>query len=303
MRRQGEGPGSAAATGATPRIAVVMISRNRADEAVAAVERLLRLPEQPEIVVVDNGSTDGTADQLAVRAVPGMTLIRSDENLGAAGRNVGVRLTDAPFVAFCDDDTAWVPGSLQRAVELLESHPDLGLICGRVLVGDDGREDPITPVMAGSALPRRPDRPGHPILGFLACAAVVRRSAYLAAGGFERRFVVGGEEELLALDLAAAGWGLSYISDVVVRHQPSPRRDTGDRRRIQARNALWAAWLRHPPDLAWARTARLGRQALRDTAVRRGFAEAARGLPWVIRSRRPLPQAVADAARQLYSTP
>ncbi|HYH49625.1 MAG TPA: glycosyltransferase family 2 protein [Acidimicrobiia bacterium] len=287
------------ATEASPRIAVVMITRNRADEAVAAVDRLVRLPEQPEVVVVDNASTDGTSDRLAARAFPAVTLIRCQENLGAAGRNVGVRRTGAPFVAFCDDDTAWLPGSLRRAAELLASHPDLGLICGRVVIGDGGREDPIAAVMAASPLPRPPGWPGYPILGFLACASVVRRSAFLAAGGFERRFVVGGEEELLALDLAAAGWGLSYIPDIVVRHDPSPRRDTADRRRIQARNALWSTWLRHPPDLAWARTARLGRQALYDSAVRRGFTEAARDLPWVIRSRRRLPPAVANAARQL----
>jgi GT2 family glycosyltransferase len=277
-------------------IAVVMITRNRADEAVAAVGRLLALPERPEIVVVDNGSSDGTAERLA-RAQPGAMVVRSAGNLGAAGRNVGVGLTGAPSIAFCDDDTAWAPGSLQTAAGLLESHSDLALVCGRMLVGDDGREDPVCAAMAASPLPVHPGRPGFPVLGFLACAAVVRRSAFLAAGGFERRFVVGGEEELLALDLAAAGWGLAYVPEVVVHHYPSRRRDTLDRRRTLARNALWVSWLRHPPDLIRARTARLGRQALSDGAVRRGLADAAGQFRWVIRSRRRLPPAVVEARR------
>jgi GT2 family glycosyltransferase len=275
-----------------------MITRNRADEAVASVGRLRTLPEQPEIVVVDNGSSDGTAEQLA-RSHPGTMVVRATENLGGAGRNVGVELSGASCVAFCDDDTAWEPGSLRRAAELLASHADLALVCGRVLVGDDGREDPIGAAMEASPLPVQSGLPGFPVLGFLACAAMVRRSAFLAAGGFERRFLVGGEEELLALDLAAAGWGLSYVPDVVVHHHPSPRRDSGHRRRLQARNALWASWLRHPPDLVRARTARVGREALRDRDVRRGVAEAARQLPWVVRSRRRLPPAVADAVRLL----
>jgi GT2 family glycosyltransferase len=172
-----------------------------------------------------------------------------------------------------------------------------------VLVGDDAREDPVCAAMASSPLPVRPGRPGVPVLGFLACAAVVRRSAFLAAGGFERRFVVGGEEELLALDLASAGWGLAYVPEVVVHHHPSPRRDTGDRRRVQARNALWVSWLRHPPDLVRARTARLGRQALEDAAVRRGVADAVRELRWVVRSRRRLPPAVAETVRWLEGLP
>lgn len=280
------------------RVAVVMITRNRADEAVSAVGRLRSLPERPEVVVVDNGSSDGTAERLA-RFHPGVTVARSTANLGGAGRNVGVTLTDAPCVAFCDDDTSWAPGSLGKAAALLGSHPDLGLVCGRVLVGDDGREDPICAAMAASPLPANPERPGFPVLGFLACSAAVRRSAFLAAGGFERRFVVGGEEELLALDLATAGWGLAYVPEVVVHHHPSARRDTGQRRRIQARNALWASWLRHPPDLVRARTARLGREALSDAAVRRGVADAVGELGWVLRYRRRLPPGVADAARRL----
>jgi GT2 family glycosyltransferase len=280
------------------RVAVVMITRNRADEAVSAVGRLCALPERPEVVVVDNASSDGTAERLA-RFHPRVTVARSTANLGGAGRNVGVALTDAPCVAFCDDDTSWAPGALEKAAALLGSHPDLGLVCGRVLVGDDGREDPICAAMAASPLPVRPERPGFPVLGFLACSAAVRRSAFLAVGGFERRFVVGGEEELLALDLAAAGWGLAYVPEVVVHHHPSARRDTGHRRRVQARNALWASWLRHPPDLVRARTARLGREALSDAAVRRGVADAVGELGWVLRSRRRLPPAVADAARRL----
>jgi GT2 family glycosyltransferase len=266
------------------------------------VDGLLALPERPAVVVVDNGSSDGTAERVA-RAHPAATVARVEANLGGAGRNLGVRLTPAPFVAFCDDDTAWAPGSLARAASLLRSHHDLALVCGRVLVGDDHREDPVCALMAETPLPARDGQPGFPVLGFLACAAMVRRTAFVAAGGFERRFLVGGEEELLALDLVAGGWSLVYVPDVTVHHRPSRRRDTRRRRRIETRNALWVAWLRHPPDLAWSRTARLARRAISDPAVRRGLAEAAGEIGWVVRSRRRLPPAVAEAARLTEWTP
>jgi GT2 family glycosyltransferase len=285
--------------GAASDVAVAMITRNRADEAVAAVGRLLELPERPAVVVVDNASSDGTAERV-VAAHPEATVVRAEVNLGAAGRNIGVKLSAAPFVAFCDDDTAWAPGSLARAAALLDRHADLAVVCGRVLVGDDGREDPVCAEMAATPLPPRDGLPGVPVLGFLACAAMVRRTAFLGAGGFERRFLVGGEEELLALDLAAAGCALAYVPDVTVLHRPSARRDHADRRRIQARNALWVSWLRHPPDLAWAKTTRLARQAVADPGVRRGMVEAAAALGWVARSRRRLPADVANCARLLH---
>ncbi len=65
--------------------------------------------------------------------------------------------------------------------------------------------------MEHSPLPVEPDLPGPPVLGFLACAAIVRRKAYLEVGGFDPRMMIGGEEELLAADLASAGWGLAYV--------------------------------------------------------------------------------------------
>lgn len=57
----------------------------------------------------------------------------------------------------------------------------------------------------------------------------------------------GGEERLLALDLARAGWGLAYAEDVVAHHHPSPWRQPELRRRRMVRNDLWTAWARCRP--------------------------------------------------------
>jgi GT2 family glycosyltransferase len=94
-----------------PRIAVVMITHNRRDEVLASLDHLTRLPERPRIVVVDNASTDGTADAVA-RRYPQVEVLPARGNLGAAARNLGVRHVNAPYVALCDDDTWWEPGAL-----------------------------------------------------------------------------------------------------------------------------------------------------------------------------------------------
>ncbi len=274
-----------------PRVAVVMITHNRCREVLCTLGHLTRLPERPPVVVVDNGSTDGTAAAVAGR-FPQVDVLPAGRNLGAVGRTLGVRRVQSPYVAFADDDSWWEPGTLRRAAELFDRLPRLGVITGRVLVGPEDREDPVCRQLEQSPLPAEPGMPGPPLLGFLAGASVVRRAAFLEAGGFRPELFLGGEEDLLAADLAARGWWLCYVPELVVHHHPSPRRDAASRRSHLVRNALWFAWLRRPLSSALRRTLHLARSAPRDRAALRGFAAALSGLPWVLRHRRVVPRAV-----------
>jgi N-acetylglucosaminyl-diphospho-decaprenol L-rhamnosyltransferase len=149
--------------------------------------------------------------------------------------------------------------------------------------------------MARSPLPRVPGMPGTPILGFVACGAIVRRSAFLEVGGCHARIGTGGEEELLALDLAAAGWQLAYLPEVVAHHHPARVGDRGNRTRRLARNSLWVSWLRRPAPVAARATAR----ALREP---RALGDAARGLAWIARERRVVPGSTERQARLLETS-
>jgi N-acetylglucosaminyl-diphospho-decaprenol L-rhamnosyltransferase len=197
-----------------------------------------QLPERPSVVVVDNGSSDGTS--AALRAgFPAVTCLTLGANLGAAGRNIGASATNRPYVAFCDDDTCWQPGSLRRAADLLDAFARLAVVTGKMLVRGNGRVDPTCELMAKSPLRGRGRLPGPALVGFLAGGSVVRRSAFLSAGGFEQRLLIGWEEQLLALDLMRAGWELAYVDAVVARHYPSRQRDLSVRSRLIERNRLW----------------------------------------------------------------
>ena len=249
-------------------------------------------------MVVDNGSTDGTAE-LVRASHPGVQVVGLRRNRGGAARTVGARLVDSPYVAFSDDDSWWAPGALRRAVELLERHPRLAVLAARVLVGPEERLDPVCNEMAHSPLPPAPDLPGPSVLGFIACGAVVRRAAFLEVGGFDVRLGVGGEEELLSIDLAERGWGLAYVEEVVAHHHPSPSRDPSGRRRVQVRNALWSTWLRRPLDGAARQTAHLAALALHQPGARSGILLALLGLPWVLRERHPVHPELEAALRTL----
>ena len=246
------------------------------------------------MVVVDNGSTDGTAQALA-RAHPEVRVLQPGRNLGAVGRTLGVEAARTELVAFCDDDSWWADDALSRAAGHFAAAPRLGLLAARVLVGADERLDPVCAQMAGSPLPRQPDLPGPPVLGFLACGAVVRRSAYLAVGGFSPVLFFLGEETLLAQDLAAAGWGVCYVDDVVAHHDPSPAHDRTGRARLQARNALLSTWLRRPLPVVLRHTLRSARSPVERGALR----DALRRVPSVVAQRRVLPPEVERQVRLL----
>jgi GT2 family glycosyltransferase len=259
---------------------------------------LRALPEGPPITVIDNGSTDGTVEAV-LAAWPSVDVVALRHNLGAAARTIGVKRSRTAYVAFSDDDSWWAPGALSRAADVLDAHPRLGLLAARVVVGPEEREDPVCALMASSPLDREPTAPGPAVLGFIACGAVVRRSSYLAVGGFHHRFGIGGEEELLAADLVAAGWHVRYVDGVRAYHHPSPSRNPRRRQQVQVRNALWFAWLRRHPRPVLGHTLAVLSRARRDAAARAAVVEAAMGLPWIVRERRRLPGHVEAALRLL----
>jgi GT2 family glycosyltransferase len=237
-----------------PRIAVVVATRDRCQELLRTLDRLAALPERPRVVVVDNGSTDGTASRVR-EAHPEVILLPQERNLGAAARTPGTIAAGTPYVAFCDDDSWWEPGALAAAADLLDASPDVALLAARVEL-EGGRLEPVCEAMADSPLRGRDGLPGPPVRGFVACGAIVRRDAYLAAGGFPPGLGVGGEEVHLAAALADRGWELVYVDALLAQHRPSPRRDTEARRRIAARSDLAFAWRRRAPRAALRETAR-----------------------------------------------
>jgi GT2 family glycosyltransferase len=230
-------------------------------------------------------------------------LIALRENAGGGARTIGVRHTRAPYVAFCDDDSWWEPGSLTMAAELFARFPHLAVIAARVLVGENGVIDPTCTAMAASPLCARRPLPGPPVLGFIACGAIVRRDAYLQVGGFHRRFGIGGEEQLLALDLVSSGWDLAYVDSLVAHHHPSPVRDLERRRVVVTRNALWSAWLRLSARAAARRTRGILARLPTDRTARSALLAALRGLPWILRERRRLAPSVEADFELLLSIP
>lgn len=283
---------------AEARLGVVIVTRNRAETLLGTLAKLTSLTPGYPIVIVDNASTDGTVAKVQ-RRFPHIQTMSLPRNGGAVARNYGVRRLPCEYIAFSDDDSWWHPGALEQAVNILDEHPGIGLLAARVLAGAERRLDPTSALMRESPLRAVPDVPGQPVLGFLACASIVRRDAFLDAGGFHAWFRSGGEETYLATELAQGGWNCIYRDDLIAYHEPSNQREPAVRSVEGHANRLWEAWLQRRPAAAARVTLEyLGRSAV-DPSSRKGFGRAVARLPEVLRHRRPVSPTVEAQLRLL----
>ncbi len=268
------------------RTSIVIATRNRRTQLSATLERLVTLDEVADLIVVDNASADGTVAHVC-KAFPNVRVIALRANEGAFARTIGACHVQTPYIAFCDDDSWWLPGSVARGVQVLESHRGIALLNACITVERNGRIDEACVAMSASA--SVDGLPGSPIIFFMAGGSMVRTDVFLQCGGYERRFMIGGEETLLALELHRRGWLVRYLADMHVRHAPcSEERDDARRRQLLIRNRLWVAWMRYRGASAWRATIEAARCARRDAAARAALLPALAGLPWAMSNRHPI---------------
>jgi GT2 family glycosyltransferase len=281
------------------RTTVIIATRDRRAELLQTLAKLRSLQPSPPIIVVDNGSADGTVSTVRSE-FPTVELVALRRNAGAAARSAGVSMASTPYVAFSDDDSWWAPDALLRAERILDDNCRVGLIAAKTLVGPEEQPDPVGQLMSRSPLGHRPGLPGPSVLGFLACSVVMRREAYLGVGGFSPLLHFAAEEKLLSYDLAAAGWELCYVDRIRAHHHPSAYRPPGTRRQAQElRNDLLISWLRRPLAVAVRETIRAVRHARRDPVAELALKGLALRLPAALARRTRLPARVEDQVRLL----
>jgi glycosyltransferase involved in cell wall biosynthesis len=118
-----------------PRVSIIIPTRNRPHLLPLAVESARAAGTDVEIIVVDDASNDETT--AVCRELSGIRYVRLERNQGVAGaRNVGILASTSEFIAFLDDDDLRLPGSLDLQTEVLAAAPEIGFVCGAMLIGD-----------------------------------------------------------------------------------------------------------------------------------------------------------------------
>ncbi len=235
-----------------PLVSVIILSHNRRDEMREALLSVTAQDyAQVEIVVLDNGSTDGSAEMITSE-FPDVRLIALSENIGAcAGRNRAFEETSGKYIFQMDNDATVGPdGAIASMVSRMEEEDDLGIIFTRI-------EDPST---------RRAYRPGYGgrhvddefyTWRFHGCAAMIRREAIDQAGYYlPEEFFRAAEENDLAVRVIDAGFNILYMPSVTAYHTLSPKaRDGGEIVYLTVRNNLRVAWKFFPVTRALLLTA------------------------------------------------
>lgn len=123
-------------------VGIILVTYNSADWIGRCLDSLPAALDgrQAEVVVVDNASSDGSAD-LVAREHPEVRLIRSERNLGfSGGVNLGARASSAPWVLLLNPDMQARPGALRSLLEFAEKNPGHGVYGGRTLTVDGRTE-------------------------------------------------------------------------------------------------------------------------------------------------------------------
>jgi glycosyltransferase involved in cell wall biosynthesis len=140
----------------TPSVSVIVPCYNRARTIERALRSVVRQTfTNFEVIVCDDGSTDGTGELVRAFAAddPRIQLYRLSENVGPAGaRNLGMRIARGEYIAFLDSDDEWLPEKLARQVERLDAQPlEVGVcLTGATIIKNGNVGVPITYMPRGA---------------------------------------------------------------------------------------------------------------------------------------------------------
>ncbi len=246
------------------------------NEAAALPALLAAMPSGYTAVVVDNGSTDGSADALRRRG--DVTVIANPDNRGfARAANQGIRATGGRAILLLNNDAVIdEPGALRHAVAFLERTPDCGAL-GVRLLNPDGTLQPSCGRFLSLWAEVRNSLPVRALLGpredllrytaadhartgpvdwVMGAFLLVRREALEEAGGLDETEFMYGEDYDLCYRLARRGWRTYHLADVNVTHvgnASGARAYSADERLVRVTRVERSLLARHRnPAYAWA---------------------------------------------------
>ena len=216
----------------------MITTHNRREELRRALASALRQTGDVEILVFDDGSSDGTAEMVRDE-FPAVRVHREPRALGLiVARNRAAELVDAPVIVSIDDDAEFVaPDTVEQTLRDLDA-PAIGAVAIPHLdVNKDGRQ-----------APRAPDGDAVWVTSvYVGTAHAIRRDLFLALGGYRGDFVRQGEELDFCLRLLDAGWWvrLGRAAQPILHHE-SPKRDLEQIDVYGRRNEILHVWLNAP---------------------------------------------------------
>lgn len=288
---------SPAAVPGSPLASVVITTKNRRDELRGAVESALSQSVPAEVLVMDDGSTDGSSEMMR-NEYPSVRLESSDRSFGLiVQRNRAARLAAAGIIFSIDDDAFFTsPYTVEQTLAEFDD-PRVGAVA---IPFTEPRKSPVVHQRSPSA--------GRIFVTdtFIGTAHALRRDLFLSLGGYRESLVHQGEESDFCLRMLEAGYVVRLGSADLIHHMESPLRD---RRRMifyGRRNDVLFAWHNVPlPDFPVhlvGTTFNAVRSAVGPRRLRRVLGGTAAGYADIVRlwdKRQPVPREIYRLQRSL----
>lgn len=214
----------------TPKTAVVVLSWNGKNETLACLDALKKQTVAHTIIVVENGSTDGSVNLL--RRYTGVILLEQSKNLGFdGGVNVGIKYAidhDFEYVALLNNDAIPHKDWLAHLTHTLETQSKTGIVTCKLLTADKTHIDSTGEMYTGWGLPYPRGRgvvadssfdTATTILAASGGASLYRISVFLQIGLFDERFFAYYEDVDISLRAQLAGWKIAYNPRALAYHQ------------------------------------------------------------------------------------
>jgi GT2 family glycosyltransferase len=216
---------------------VVITTRNRMDDLRKAVASALAQDAHPDVIVIDDGSTDGTADMIR-REFPTVRFERSEQSRGLiVQRNRGASLAQTPFIFSIDDDAVFsTPAIVSQTIADFRA-PRIGAV-----------SIPFVNVNQDNVVNQVPrDKSGiYVISAYIGTSHALRRELFLQLGGYREFLFHQGEEEDYCIRMLAAGYFVRQGSADPIHHFESPKRDIRRMDLFGRRNDVLFAWCNVP---------------------------------------------------------
>ena len=232
-----------------PTVIIVIVNWNQCE---LLIECLRSLEKQAwtanDIFVVDNGSTDGSAEKVSSQ-FPDATLIAASENLGfAMANNLAIRKCRSKYVALLNNDAMAEPDWLSCLVDAMEAHPEVGMAASKMVYDDDpniidragdGYSIAGAGVLRGRGAPSNGYHRREKIFGACAGAAIYRKEMLDEIGLFDEDFFLINEDVDLSFRAQLGRLSMSLRAEAVVRHKTSRPLDAIPKHRFTMAIVIW----------------------------------------------------------------
>ena len=236
-----------------PLVSVVILTWNRKDDLLETVAELKESTYAPiEIIVVDNGSNDGTQEAINEK-FPQVNFVRLEKNVGIAGYNIGMKKARGEYVVLLDSDSFPDESAIERMVKIFESDSKVGAVAFDVHNTVVSGQWSVVSDSIGFDLQKARDTYGYNGAGVGIRKECLEKAGYL----FEPYFLYFNEQDH-AFRILQAGYKIKFHPEIIAYHKTSTTsRVSSSAPYFYTRNLLWMIWRFYPIRYAFIATVSL----------------------------------------------